>query len=314
MTQPGAAPVPPPGPGGTQAPPDGQPAAGVGGQGPAAEAGGASAPGASTEGAQQEAVQDHALGSGDAAAEATSRPGQGSLRNEYLREAERLIVEGDAVGRDKNIFLVGGKQLARLRLLSGRQIEPIRDAFVAPDGLKDIQTAFEKKNRTVILRGPVGCGKQGLAIHMLIDLSPGPVFHLDRAVDLTRLAEWIETDLRGRNRIEQGAGFLLNQPLGFASLYGSVLQGLDEALERADARLVVTIDSDVRVPDRDLLDYIVDVTSAPGYFGIVASHLGLRLTKELADHLIARADVQDVITRELEDGGSQCHIDQRDRC
>lgn len=304
MTQPGAAPVPPPGPGGTQASPDSLPAAGVGAQGPAAEAGGAGASGDPAAGAQQEAVEDHALGSGDAAAEATSRPGQGSLRNEYLREAERLIVEGDAVGRDKNIFLVGGKQLARLRLLSGRQIEPIRHAFVTPGGLKDIQTAFEKKNRTVILRGPVGCGKQGLAIHMLIDLSPGPVFHLDRAVDLTRLAEWIETDLRGRNRIEQGAGFLLNQPLGFASLYGSVLQGLDEALERADARLVVTIDSDVRVPDRDLLDYIVDVTSAPDYFGIVASHLRLRLTKELADHLIARADVQDVITRQLEDGGS----------
>ena len=226
------------------------------------------------------------------------------MRNEYLREAERLTVEGDAVGRDKNIFLVGGKQVARLRLLSQRQIEPIRDAFVAPDGLKDILTAFEKKNRTVILRGPAGCGKQGLAIHMLIDLSPGPVFHLDRAVDLTRLAEWIETDLKGRNRIEQGAGFLLNQPLGFANLYGSVLQGLDEALERADARLVLTIDSDVRVPDRDLLDYIVDVTSAPHYLDIVASHLRLRLTKELADHLIARAGVQDVITRQLEDGAS----------
>jgi hypothetical protein len=226
------------------------------------------------------------------------------LRNELLREAERLTVEGDAVGRDKNIFLVGGKQLARLRLLSGRQIEPIRDAFVAPDGLKDVQAAFEKRNRTVILRGPAGCGKQGLAIHMLIDLSPGAMFHLDRAVDLTRLAEWIETDLTGRNRIEQGAGFLLNQPLGFANLYGSVLQGLDEALERADARLVLTIDSDVRVPDRDLLDYIVEVTSAPDYFGIVASHLRLRLTKELADHLIARADVRDVIARQLADGAS----------
>jgi hypothetical protein len=208
------------------------------------------------------------------------------------------------VGRDKNIFLVGGKQLARLRRLSQRQIEPIREAFVAPDGLKDIQTAFEKKNRTVILRGPAGCGKQGLAIYMLIDLSRGPVFHLDRAVDLTRLAEWIETDLKGRDRIEQGAGFLLSQPLGFANLYGSVLQGLDEALEQADARLVLTIDSDVRVPDRDLLDYTVDVTSAPNYFDIVASHLRLRLTKDLADRLIARADVQDVITRQLEDGAS----------
>jgi hypothetical protein len=288
MTQPAPAPVPPPGPGDP----------------PAAEPGGATASGGSAEGAQQGAIEDHALGSGDAAAEATSRPGQGSLRNEYLREAERLTVEGDAVGRDKNIFLVGGKQLARLRPLSQRQTDPIRHAFVAPGGLKDIQAAFEKQNRTVILRGPAGCGKQGLAIHMLINLSLGPMFHLDTAVDLTRLAEWIETDLKGRNRIEQGAGFLLNQPLGFASLYGSVLQGLDEALGQAEARLVLTIDSDVRIPDRDLLDYIVDVTSAPDYFDIVASHLRFRLTKELADHLIARADLHDEITRQLEDGAS----------
>ena len=226
------------------------------------------------------------------------------MRNEYLREAERLTVEGDAVGRDKYIFLVGGKQPARLRRLPERQIEPIRGAFVAPGGLKDIQAAFERNSRTVILRGPAGCGKQGLAIHMLIDLSPGPVFHLDSAVDLTRLAEWIETDLKGRDRIEQGAGFLLNQPLGFANLYGSVLQGLDEALEQADARLVLTIDSGVRVPDRDLLDYIVDVTSAPDYFDIVVSHLRFRLTKEVADHLIAPADAKDVITRQLGDGAS----------
>jgi hypothetical protein len=308
MTQPAAAPVPPAGPGGAQASAGGPPAAGAGGQGPAAEAAAASASGGPAEGAQQEAIEDHALGSGGAAAEATSRPGQGSLRNEYLRAAERLTVEGDAVGRDKTIFLVGGKQVARL--LSEQQKEPIRYAFVEPDGLKDIQAAFERKNRTVILRGPAGSGKQGLAIRMLIDLSPGPVFHMDRKVDLSWLAGRIETDPKGRNRIERGAGFLLNQPLGFANLYGSVLQGLDEALEQADARLVLTIDSDVRIPDRDLLDYIVDVTSAPDYRDTVASHLCLRLTKEVADSLIARTDVQDMITRQLE-GGTSCKLAAR---
>jgi hypothetical protein len=118
MTQPAGAPVSPPGPGGAQAPSGGPPVAGVGGQGPGASTGGAGASGGAAGDARQEAIEDHALGSGDVAAEATSRPGQGSLRNEYLHEAERLTVEGDAVGRDKNIFLVGGKQLARLRLLS----------------------------------------------------------------------------------------------------------------------------------------------------------------------------------------------------
>ena len=143
-----------------------------------------------------------------------------------------------------------------------------------------------------------------MAIRMLIDLSLGQLFHLDRAVDLTRLAEWIETDIKGRNRIEHGAGFLLDQPLGFADLYGSVLHGLDEVLEQADARLVLTVDSDVQVPDRDLLDYMVDITSAPPYFDIVASHLDFRLGNGMADLLIARADVREVIARQLENGAS----------
>ena len=210
MTQPavGPGPLSPPGgaPPASPAPPNRASSSGADAQGSPVGAG-AGTPDGSAEGAQPEQPEDHVVGSGDAAAEATSRHGQGSLRNEYLREAERLTVEGDAVGRDKNIFLVGGKQKARLRLLSQRQMEPIREAFVAPDGLGEIRAAFEK-SRAVILRGPAGCGKQGVAIRMLVDLSPGPVFHLDSAVDLARLADWIETDLKGRDRIEQGAGFL----------------------------------------------------------------------------------------------------------
>ena len=306
MTQPTAGPGPLPPPGGAQpqspVPPNGAPPAGPDARGDPAAAG-AGTPDGSAGGAQPEQAEDHAVGSGDAAAEATSRHGQGSLRNEYLREAERLTIEGDAVGRDKNIFLIGGKQKARLRLLSQRQIEPIREAFVAPDGLEEIRAAFEK-SRAVILRGPAGCGKQGIAIRMLVDLSRGPVFHLDSAVDLARLAEWIETDSKGRDRIEHGAGFLLNQPVSFASLYGSVLQGLDEVLERADARLVLTIGSDVPVPDHDLFDYIVDFASVPKYLDIVTSHLGLRLTRELADRLLTRADIQEVIARQLENCAS----------
>jgi hypothetical protein len=306
MTQPaaGAGPLSPPG---GAAPASPAPHGGAGAPAPNAQGqpadAGAGSSDASPGGTAPEQPEDYAVGSGDAAAEATSRHGQGSLRNEYLREAERLAIEGDAVGRDKNIFLVGGKQRARLRLLSPRQMEPVRHAFIAPDSLGEIRTAFEK-SRAVILRGPAGCGKQAIAIRMLVDLSRGPVFHLDSAVDLARLAEWIETDLKGRDRIEQGAGFLLNQPVSFAGLYGSVLQGLDEVLERADARLVLTIGSDVPVPDHDLFDYIVDYASTPKYLDIVTSHLGLRLTRELADRLLSRADVQEAIARQLENCAS----------
>jgi hypothetical protein len=256
--------------------------------------------------ASQPQPEDHGVGSGDAAAEATSRPGQGSLRNEYLREADRLTIEGDSVGRDKNIFLIGGAQRIRLRRLSRRQIEPVRRAFVPPDGFDDICTEFEK-TRAVILRGPAGYGKQAIAVRMLTELSPGPLYQLDSAVDLAQLAELIETDIDGRDRIEQGAGFLLNQPANFARLYGSVLQSLDEALDRADARLVLTVGSSVPVPDHDLFDYIVNVHSVPKYRDIVASHLRLRLSADEAGPLLARTDVQEVIDGQLA-GDASCKL------
>jgi hypothetical protein len=253
-------------------------------------------PGGTSDGGQSQ-PENHGVGSGDAASQATSRPGQGSLRNEYLREAERLTVEGDLVGRDKNIYLVGGTQRVRLRRLSERQVGPVRHAFVPPDKFDDIRAGFEK-NRAVILRGPAGYGKQAIAIRMLIDLSPGPLFQLDSAVDLAQLAESIETDLKGRDQIEQGAGFLLNQPINFGSLYGSVLQNLDEALDRADARLVLTVDSGVTVPDQDLLDYIVNVNAIPKYQDIVAAHLRL-LSPDQAELLLARTDIKEIIETRL---------------
>ena len=294
----------PPAPGGPAGPPPpgGGPSADAPPAGSDPHPGESPASGAETGGGAQSQPEDHGVGAGDAATDATSRPGLGSLRNEYLREAERLTVSGDAVGRDKNVYLIGGAQRVRLRRLAARQIEPVREAFVRPDGLDDIQTAFGK-NRTVILRGPAGYGKQAIAIKMLADLCPGKLFQLDSAVDLARLAESIEIDVDGRDRIEQGAGFLLGK-LALAGLYGSVLQNLDEALDRADARLVLTVGSDVPIPDPDLFDYIIDLRSAPKYRDIVESHLRLRLSPDQAGLLLARADVQEVIEGRLATGVS----------
>ena len=134
---------------------------------------------------------------------------------------------------------------------------------------------------------------------MLIDLCPGPRFQLDSAVDFAELSESIGADLEGRDRIEQGAGFLLNQPSNFGQLYASVLQRLDTALDRADARLVMTVDSAEPVPDPDLQDYIVSVTSAPPYQDIVASRLRYRLSPSLAEPLLARSDVRSLVKEQL---------------
>jgi hypothetical protein len=246
------------------------------------------------------------VGSGGEAAAATSRIGGSFQRREIARAAERLNIEGDSVGRDKNVYLIGGKERARLRYLSAQLTEPVQQAFVEPDGYPDVLSKFEKR-RAIILRGPAGYGKQGTAIRLLIDLRATPLFHLDRKVDLTRLAEWIETDLRGRERIEQGAGFVLIQPASFTSLYASVLQGLDEALDLAQARLVITVDSDVPVPDQDLFGYVVDLTAVPDFPAVTAAHLKYRVGAALSGELLARDDVTTEISQHLATGPS-CRV------
>jgi hypothetical protein len=237
------------------------------------------------------------------AAQAVSRPGQGSLRNEYLREADRLTGEGDGGGRDRNVLLIGQVKVVRLSRLSRRQTEPVEHAFVEPAEIDDIRLAFAK-SRAVILRGPAGSGKQAIATRMLMDMCQGPRFQLDGTVDLADLAESIGTDLKGRDRVEPGAGFLLNQPVNFAGLHASVLQRLDEVLERADAHLVLTVDSTEPLPDQDLLDYTVNVTSTPRYQDIVVKHLEFRLSLDQAGRLLARSDVRKVIWDQLAAGAS----------
>jgi hypothetical protein len=215
-----------------------------------------------------------------------------------MREAERLIIEGDSVGRDKNIYLIGGKDKAPLRYLSPWLSEPVQHAFVAPAGYNDLRSKVDKK-RAIILRGPDGCGKLGAAIRMLLDLGAAPIFHLDSRADLARLGEQIETDLSSRDRIEQGAGFVLDQPASFAGLYGSALHGLDAALDRAQARLIITVGADVPLPDEELRDYVNDLTVGPDYVAVAKAHLGYRIGGAVASQLLACDDICGEIANHL---------------
>ena len=179
-------------------------------------------------------------------------------------------------------------------------IEPIQEAFVAPAGYADLRARCARSH-AAILRGPAGSGKQGAAIRMLLDLGATQLFQLDARLDLTRPADWIETDLQGRDRIEQGAGFILMQPASFTSLYGSVLQGLDEALSRAQARLIIATDSAVSVTDQDLREYLVDLSGTPDYYAVTTARLTYRLGADAAEQLLARNDIRDEIAQQLAD-------------
>jgi hypothetical protein len=98
-----------------------------------------------------------------------------------MREAERLIVGGDSDRSDKNVYLIGGKERAKLSRLPTQLVETVRDAFVHPRGYDQLLERCAKTS-TVILQGPAGYGKQGTAMRILLDLGAKPLFQLDPRV------------------------------------------------------------------------------------------------------------------------------------
>ena len=235
---------------------------------------------------------------GREAGEAVFRASGGFMRREYAREAERLIIEDDSFGGGKNIYSIGGKERAKLRYLPARLVGPLKDAFVEPSGYEELRDRC-MRNRTTILRGPAGCGKQSTAIRMLLDLGAKPLFQLDPSVDLTRLADWIGTGIEGGDRIQQGAGFILTQPDSFTTLSVSVLRGLDEAINLAGARLIITADSAVTMPDQDLCAYVAELSGVPDYSAITQGRLAYRVGTGTAQRLLARPDIREEIGQQL---------------
>jgi hypothetical protein len=300
----GPAPAAPAAPAASASPVTGDPGAAAAGPGAGLAAppdGGAPTTDAQAQGADPPAPESQAVGSGGDAAAATSRPGQGTLRHEAIRHADRFIVEGDNVVQ-KNIYLVDGRRTGRLRLLSPLQIDAAQHAFVTPDGWPDVRAAVDRR-RAVILHGRPGHGKAAAAIRLLLPLR-GRLFLLDDTADLARLAESLESggaaDADGPS-IERNAGFILNHPAGFAGLRGSALQGLEEALLRANARLILTVDGESVPHDQDLMDHFVELPAAPAHREVVSSHLRWRLGDgSRAERLLAREEVQLLVDEQLD--------------
>lgn len=242
------------------------------------------------------------MGSGDEAHAATSRFGQGSQRNEYLRQAERRFIAGDSIGRDlisgDQVIYNLAAQVTRPSLLSRRLlIDPVINAFVAPPEFSDLQPKFAKE-RVIILRGSAGCGKQAVGARLLYDLCSGTLYQLSKVSDISSLQQWLDPGM-AEDHLYEGAGFLLAQPRDFADLISTALQGLDEALTRRDARLVITVDADVPLPDHDLSSYVAEIGDVQDYRQILVSHLKFRLDDRRCAELLTRDDLRDVIAEQL---------------
>ncbi|MFE4453568.1 hypothetical protein ACFRMP_23205, partial [Streptomyces sp. NPDC056796] len=266
--------------GGTAAPPGPAQPAAPGGGAPAPD-GASAGQGGGTGGAPGESPRS---GPGSESFDATGRMGQGSLRHDRVRNAF-ANVEGDVVGGDKYVLLLGGDR-RRLRTLSPLVAERIRFAYQEPPGLPAAREALAGRH-LLILRGAPGYGKTAMAVRLLQGMGATTTYHLDSDVDFGSLADLLE---RGTDSVEQGAAFLLDQPSAVGALRGEAFEKIQGALALAGAWLVMTVSS-TSVADSELLTAVVDVTEAPSQRGIVSSHLRWRLGDTVRDRLLTDSEV-----------------------
>ncbi|MEK8143907.1 hypothetical protein NKH18_24090 [Streptomyces sp. M10(2022)] len=237
-------------------------------------------------------------GPGAESFDATGRTGEGSLRHDRVRSAF-ANVDGDVVGGDKYVLLLGGAQ-QRLRAISPLLDEPVRFAYQEPPGLSDAREALAGRH-LLILRGAPGYGKTAMAIRLLQGMGSTAKYHLDSDVDFASLVDLLE---RGTDSIEPGAAFLLDQPSAISRLRGEVYEKVQGALALAGAWLVMTVSS-TEVADSELLTAVVDVTEAPDQRGIVSSHLRWQLGDAARDQLLADERIGRLLD-ELRDGDPAC--------
>jgi hypothetical protein len=233
------------------------------------------------------------VGAGASASEATARTGQGSLRAGLLREAWTHI-GGDRVQGDKIVIQTAEERGVVLRALAAGVVETVRHAFQAPPRWDELQ-ADAWQRRSVVLRGPGGAGKTAAALRLLIAAGARTWYLLDSVAELARL-----TELR---QLGSGAGLLLDRPRDLGELRGPLLAGLEDMLERADARLVLVGGPDAEL-DRSLGEYLQRVSRPERLDALLAAHLAHRLGEQDAERALAADGVPGLVTELLDDNAA----------
>ena len=294
---PAAAPAPAPVPspaGPTPAGAPGSPPGGTPGDGGAPPAGGDGPGGAPGDGGAQPGDGGGGadnVGAGSRARGATNRTGQGSLRAGTLREAWTHI-GGDRVQGDKIVVQVrAGERDVVMRALSATTVETVRHAFQAPPRWDDV-LADAWQRRSVVLRGPGGAGKTAAGVRLLIAAQVKTWYLLDSVAELSRL-----TDLK---QLGSGAGLLLDRPPDLDELSGSLLQGLEELLRLADARLVLIAGPEAEL-GRGAGEYVRRIDRPGTLNTVLEAHLAHLLGELEAERALAATGVGDLATELLDD-------------
>ncbi len=231
----------------------------------------------------------------------TGRPGSAGERLGAERDAiSGLRVDAAQVfGGSQYVYhLTAGARALRVCPLSAEHLDEAREAFVRPSAHGALVRGVAARS-VVVLRGPLGAGKDALARSLLLGAGHRVLRLLDPATDLSRVDS---------GDLEQGAGYVLaDLPQSAAdTLTLFDVQRLTSELLKRNCRLVVTAAATVQFSDDALTREVVQAPGRPPAADIASAHLSWRLGVADAGRsrrILARPEVVELL-RDLLDGAS----------
>jgi hypothetical protein len=187
---------------------------------------------------------------------------------------------GPVAGRD--IIMGGDRDNAVLLEVTGKAIAEIRRVHVAPEGYDELE-ATARRDRIVLVRSPQRWGTTTTAIHLLS--SVGPVAQVKFSGQLSLLP--VED-------LPEETGFVLTgvSRTQITKLRDRDLLALQARLEKRRSRLLVTLDTGVRVPDPAVERRVVALVAPPPAVELVVSHMADRLTRPPAERFLTEHDLR----------------------
>ena len=209
------------------------------------------------------------------------------------------LFSGDQTGDHHHHYYggTGEQQNGRPYPFSAEEVAETAEAFVPPAGYAALAEAAERMS-LVILRGPVGGGRDAAARRLLSE-SPGrPMLRMHEGTDLGALdADTLE--LGGRYLLSVGHSDAREAALGSLDL-----RHLAATLRDRDVQLVITASSSACMNRRDAADFLLDLGAPADPRDVVRAQLRWRLRDGpgLADRLLADPAVAALLAERLHDG------------
>ncbi|MXG27623.1 hypothetical protein [Streptomyces sp. YIM 132580] len=198
------------------------------------------------------------------------------MRNAALRKARVRVVRGDAVQGDKIVVVTGGRPPIVVDALPDAMVQAARYAFHDPPGWPEVR-AGALLRRSVVLRGPSGSGRTAAAVRLLQSGGTTSWYSVESVAELAGLTT--------AGDLDPGVGLLIRDPYDAGDLRGPQLENLEGLLERADARLVLTVGPETRL-DRSLTEYVQRLARPDDLTSVLRAHLAHRTDDDTAAELL----------------------------